>query len=198
MSVLDQLAAKTFEEDGYFNSMLYINFEKYNTMKKESTDSSELRLSIDLSGTPQSNTIQNCLSKDLLEQLDSPLNDYKTNDTEIDNLTLDDLTDGSSLKNYSPNKVNIKPISFSPESKINSKVNVNMGGKGKKKTKKTFVERDGDWTCFYCKNLNFSFRKKCNRCKASKDSSEREHERYMENVLMIINENERKRKSSSL
>ena len=26
---LDQLAPKTFEEDGYFNSMLYINYEKY-------------------------------------------------------------------------------------------------------------------------------------------------------------------------
>ena len=58
---LDQLAPKTFEEDGYFNSMLYINYEKYNAMKKEPADSSELRLSIDLSGTP----IQNCLSKDL-------------------------------------------------------------------------------------------------------------------------------------
>lgn len=170
---LDHLAAKTFEEDGYFNSMLYINFEKYNAMKKESTDSSELRLSIDLSGTP----IQNCLSKDLLKQIDSPCNDYKTNDTEIDSLALDDLTtEGASLKN-----ANIKTIV-----------------KGKKKNKKTFVERDGDWTCFYCKNLNFSFRKKCNRCKASKDSSEKEHDRYMENVLMIINENERKRKSSSL
>ena len=52
---LDQLAPKTFEEDGYFN------YEKYNAMKKESADSSELRLSIELSGTP----IQNCLSKDL-------------------------------------------------------------------------------------------------------------------------------------
>ena len=187
---LDQLAPKTFEEDGYFNSMLYINYEKYNAMKKESADSSELRLSIDLSGTP----IQNCLSKELLKQIDSPCNDYKTNDTEIDSLALDDLTtDGASLKNFSPNKVNIKPISFSPVSKIN-KVSV----KGKKKNKKTFVERDGDWTCFYCKNLNFSFRKKCNRCKASKDSSEKEHDRYMENLLMIINENERKRKSSSL
>ena len=32
---LDQLAPKTFEEDGYFNSMLYINYEKYNAMKKK-------------------------------------------------------------------------------------------------------------------------------------------------------------------
>lgn len=25
--------------------------------------------------------------------------------------------------------------------------------------------RDGDWVCINCNNLNFSFRKKCNRCK---------------------------------
>ena len=61
------------------------------------------------------------------------------------------------------------------------------------KKKKNFVEREGDWTCFYCKNLNFSFRKKCNRCKALKDNSEKEHDKYMDNVLMIINENEKNR-----
>lgn len=25
--------------------------------------------------------------------------------------------------------------------------------------------REGDWVCLNCNNLNFSFRKKCNRCK---------------------------------
>ena len=25
--------------------------------------------------------------------------------------------------------------------------------------------REGDWICLNCNNLNFSFRKKCNRCK---------------------------------
>ena len=81
------LVAKQFEEDGYFNSMLFLNLEKYNSMKKESIDSSELRLSIDLTGTPQ--TIQNCLSKDLLDQLDqsSPVKEHRRNDIEIDNMT---------------------------------------------------------------------------------------------------------------
>lgn len=30
-------------------------------------------------------------------------------------------------------------------------------------------ERAGDWVCTICKNLNFSFRNKCNRCQASKE-----------------------------
>lgn len=33
---------------------------------------------------------------------------------------------------------------------------------------KPFVERSGDWVCLGCKNLNFAFRKKCNRCKLPK------------------------------
>ena len=186
------LVAKQFEEDGYFNSMLFLNLEKYNSMKKESIDSSELRLSIDLTGTPQ--TIQNCLSKDLLDQLDqsSPVKEHRRNDIEIDNMTLEDwTTDGSSFKNYSPRNYNALRTFNISETK----------GKGnhkqkKQKKKKTFVEREGDWTCFYCKNLNFSFRKKCNRCKALKDNSEKEHDKYMDNVLMIINQNEKNRNES--
>ena len=26
--------------------------------------------------------------------------------------------------------------------------------------------REGDWICFFCQNLNFSFRNECNRCQA--------------------------------
>ena len=33
-----------------------------------------------------------------------------------------------------------------------------------KKKKKLFIEREGDWICTKCKNLNFSFRNSCNRC----------------------------------
>ena len=36
--------------------------------------------------------------------------------------------------------------------------------------KKSF-ERDGDWVCQRCKNLNFSFRNACNKCNLSHDAS---------------------------
>lgn len=39
------------------------------------------------------------------------------------------------------------------------------------KAKKPFEIREGDWTCFDCHNLNFSFRKKCNRCGLDKEIS---------------------------
>ena len=38
------------------------------------------------------------------------------------------------------------------------------------KKKKTLVEREGDWLCPKCKNLNFAFRILCNRCKLDKPS----------------------------
>ena len=37
------------------------------------------------------------------------------------------------------------------------------------KKKKILAERAGDWVCAFCKNLNFAFRKQCNRCMKNKD-----------------------------
>lgn len=35
--------------------------------------------------------------------------------------------------------------------------------------KKTLKERTGDWVCLSCRNLNFAFRKQCNRCKLGRE-----------------------------
>lgn len=35
----------------------------------------------------------------------------------------------------------------------------------RKNTKSNTQNRAEDWVCMVCNNLNFSFRKKCNRCK---------------------------------
>ena len=46
------------------------------------------------------------------------------------------------------------------------------------KKKKPFEIREGDWTCFDCHNLNFSFRVKCNRCGLPKSSSDGKYEEF--------------------
>ena len=54
------------------------------------------------------------------------------------------------------------------------------------KKKKPFVERIGDWVCLKCRNLNFSFRVACNRCKLSKIESEMLFEQYMKNLILQL------------
>lgn len=44
----------------------------------------------------------------------------------------------------------------------------NNNNKYQKKKQKPFIERNGDWICEKCKNLNFAFRQECNRCKLPK------------------------------
>ena len=61
------------------------------------------------------------------------------------------------------------------------------------KNKKPLIERKGDWSCPKCRNLNFAFRTKCNRCNISKSVSDSLHDNFMKNVLFIINQNEKKR-----
>ena len=50
--------------------------------------------------------------------------------------------------------------------------NSNSNFRKKTKNKRHFKVRFGDWICPKCENLNFSFRKKCNRCGLSKEETE--------------------------
>ena len=61
--------------------------------------------------------------------------------------------------------------------------------KKNKKKKKEFIERIGDWCCYKCKNLNFSFRDYCNRCELSKEISEEMYKTMEEKLIKFI-ENE--------
>ena len=56
------------------------------------------------------------------------------------------------------------PIFYNPMIK-NSK---NVYGKYQKKKSRPFIERQGDWICKLCKNLNFAFRNECDKSKILK------------------------------
>lgn len=68
--------------------------------------------------------------------------------------------------------------------------NLNRNNKKNEKKKKGFEERIGDWVCMKCKNLNFSFRMICNRCKIPKADSERLYEEHLKNLYNYVKINE--------
>ena len=88
------------------------------------------------------------------------------------------FSDSFSPENFLTNELlniidNVKSPIYTKKEKISIDDNV-YKNKTKKmnRRKKVFKERIGDWICFNCNNLNFSFRTQCNRCKISKNESD--------------------------
>jgi len=85
-------------------------------------------------------------------------------------------------------------------SKFQQKINVPLKNNGfkydykknkkskdlKNKKEKKYFEREGDWCCYKCKNMNFTFRNYCNRCNYSKENSENDYENARRNMLSLI------------
>jgi hypothetical protein len=95
-------------------------------------------------------------------------------------------------KNFIQKKHDVMQYKQKNKKKIKSLIKIEKNGK----SLKGFKERDGDWTCYYCKNLNFKFRNECNRCHITKEISDKGHEKYFQDVLNQINVNEEERKNS--
>lgn len=132
--------------------------------------------------------LEKCLLTDLLEALDG------------DNTTeekTEKIVEAEIKEIDVPIKLNINEPSFVPKSfkqadeKPNEKelVLIKKNGMRKqmkktpKKKKSQFNEREGDWCCFKCKNINFSFRVMCNRCKLSRSQSDKMAEEALDKVI---------------
>ena len=76
--------------------------------------------------------------------------------------SIDDIDEKEKTKKVPINYV----VQFEPEKEKKEK---NKKGSNNSK-KKPFVLRKGDWKCMNCYNINFGFRKCCNRCMFPKDS----------------------------
>lgn len=74
---------------------------------------------------------------------------------------------------YISNNPELVDIRKDKMNKLNKGKNTNKNLDINKKKKKPFIEREGDWVCHRCKNLNFSFRLTCNRCNLTKDENEK-------------------------
>ena len=189
---------KEEKDEDTFPSKLYFNLENF-PFPSQNLPDPNVSMNTTLNSKNETLPIRQYLSKDLLDTINSSILENEINENDI-------LF--SSLHNYNNNNQNINQ-----EEEENVKLNdckdknnsifneencdIIIPIRKKKKNKKNFEAREGDWTCYFCKNLNFSFRKKCNRCGVNKDYSESQHDKCMEHVLSIIKDNERKRKESS-
>ena len=70
--------------------------------------------------------------------------------------------------------------------KTQKKVVINSSVISKKEKKKKIEERDGDWNCYKCKNLNFAFRTRCNRCNTDKKETDKYFEMRAQNILNML------------
>ena len=147
---------------------------KYPPPKRESVDSVEIKYSIDITTAPKKR-LQEYLTSDLLDELENETSNPKEDDN----------------KKIIPPPNNINKFDQKIQPNIPMPV-VQMQKEGYQyqKKKKPFEIREGDWTCFDCHNLNFSFRIKCNRCGLLKEVSDKKCEDFRANVMSnMVNKN---------
>ena len=132
----------------------------------------------------------NYLTKETQNENNSQITDsYQNNFINNSNIFIRNSQLNNNMNNqFQNNKKQDNNNDFLLEKKItynNKKGNI----KKNKKKKKDFIERIGDWCCYRCKNLNFSFRDYCNRCELSKEISEEMYKTMEEKLIKFI-ENE--------
>ena len=156
-----------------FNSKLFIDLDSTYEQSLNNSYSKEIDNLDDI------NDIQNgrFLIKELIDELDSPKSDIMIDNSESENskslISLVNTGYEFIPKRYryslDQNTIDRMPKIFN---KYNIKINENNSNNKKNfypnKTK-SIKERKGDWFCQLCSNLNFSFRKKCNRCNTLKE-----------------------------
>ena len=185
---------KKYKENSFFPSKLFLTFEKFpNNSEENSYENSISKCETNFSS--QNETIRQFLTKELLDTINFSI----LNETNERNNTLNFNNDLKNSLNPSFHFFLNKNMAFNSNSIINNEGFSQMKKvkKKKKKNKKNFEEREGDWNCYFCRNLNFTFRKKCNKCGIFKYYSDKFHDKFMENVLSIINDNQKRRKENS-
>ena len=72
---------------------------------------------------------------------------------------------------------------------ISNNNNSNKNRNKKNQKKKGYIEKEGDWPCYDCKNINFSFRDVCNRCRLPKEESEKKYREAGEKLIKLFIKN---------
>ena len=175
----------------FFNSKLFLDVD----LDKEGND--DLNTSCENNTEESDNSFEmeekNCLSNELIEELDNNSESPKEKDNKINNINKDgNIID--SLLSLANNGYEFKPKNYKPSFQNNPVLlmkntnnnNYNYNCINPLMQNKIFFfnpnpnnnvnnvrDQKKDWICTFCKNLNYSFRTKCNRCKVKKEDSDK-------------------------
>jgi len=176
-----------------FNSKLFLDVDV--DLDKEGND--ELNTSCENNTEESDNSFEmeeiNCLSNELIEELDNNSESPKEKDNKINNTNKNNnIID--SLLSLANNGYEFKPKNYKPSFQNNPALlmkntnnnNYNYNCINPLMHNKIFFfnpntnnninnirDQKKDWICTFCKNLNYSFRTKCNRCKVKKEDSDK-------------------------
>ena len=158
-------------DESIFNSKIFIHLNVSDSLNNTYTQESDNNSELEPETTEENNDYY--LINELIEQIDSSsgLNTPKKTETII-NYEEKKEEISKNLLNLVDSGYEFLPKNYKIKNKTNNKYNIPIVKTNVAK-KKVFQEREGDWVCKFCQNLNFSFRTKCNRCKAFKINSEK-------------------------
>ena len=164
LSKENKLAKISCLEDSIFNSKLFLDLDS----TYEHSLNSSLEDESDNSNEIDDINSECFLIKELIEEIDSPKSNSFIEDNSVNNSkSISTLADNGYKflpKKYrnSTNKINNKK-----KAKFNKFNNIFNNNYYHTKNK-NLIEKNGDWFCPLCNNLNFAFRIKCNRCNVLK------------------------------
>ena len=156
-----------------FNSklFLYIDINQDENIENSTKEDSDNSFEFD-----EENYLSNELIKDL-NNIDKKENIVKYNKIENENRIKNNMVINS-LISLAKNGYEFKPKNYKSEDmnehKIQEKYIENKKYIGNKFNQNKFIKKKrekNDWICPLCNNLNFAFRKICNKCKNSKNDN---------------------------
>ena len=167
-----------------FNSKLFIDLslnediDSLNENSENNTEDSDNSFEFEES---------NYLSNELIEELDSCDDNLYT---KTDNKNIVDSLLSLANNGYEFTPKNYK-LSFNKIPKVFNRNHNNNNNYTYSNIKKniycfnnTLRDPQKDWICSFCNNLNYSFRTKCNRCKISKEESNKRNNVFINNITL--------------
>ena len=147
---------------------LYVNIDNVNNKVNNENNNN---INININKIIKEENINNEDIKNKIKILNDPLFAPIMIDNQIEEIKEKEYNKREKMIKNIENKINNSLIKNKYDDDVEPVIMVSIINNQEEKTKFPPEVRIGDWICLYCKNLNFSFRIKCNRCGLLRKSS---------------------------